>query len=367
MRGPGSYPLVRRFFCACLLLAGCSGSVPEPVAPADDAEVPTFVLRGARTATGEPIELEVQDGLIVAPGTLADDVRVIDAQGFYVVPGVIDAHVHLAYYPVADQLPATGIVGAVDLAAPEAFLDRTPAPGRLRVRSSGPMITAVEGYPTESWGHDGYGIECSTASDAERAIERLASRGAALVKIALAGEPELDEATLIAAVTRAHAMGLKVAAHALTDEEAARAGRVGVDVLAHTPVTALSPATVAMFADRAVVSTLLAFGARDSTIANLASLHQAGARVFYGTDLGNTRAARIQASELALLREAGLTPAEILAAATTGPAEYFGFDGLGSLQPGAAASFLLIEGDPMVDEAAIATPRAVYVDGMLAR
>ena len=60
---------------------------------------------------------------------------------------------------------------------------------------------------------------------------------------------------------RARAHGLRIATHALDDAAAAEAAEAGADILAHTPVAPLAPATVRAWSGRAVITTLAAFGA----------------------------------------------------------------------------------------------------------
>jgi hypothetical protein len=64
-------------------------------------------------------------------------------------PPIIDSHVHLAYWPVADQLVAQGVGAVVDLGAPEATLG-APAPPALQVIAAGPMLTHPGGYPLDA-------------------------------------------------------------------------------------------------------------------------------------------------------------------------------------------------------------------------
>ncbi len=135
-------------------------------------------------------------------------------------------------------------------------------------------------------------------------------------------------------------------------------------MLAHTPLEALSDATVELWSDRAVISTLRAFGSREVAIDNVRRLREAGATVLYGTDLGNLRVEGIDAGELLLLGQAGLSPAEIIASGTAAPAQLWSMEGLGSLTPGNAASLLVLDGDPLVDPTLLAEPALVFVDGV---
>lgn len=230
--------------------------------------------------------------------------------------GVVDSHVHLSYYPVALH----GLSAVVDLAAPERTLSATPP---LRMLRSGPMLTHPNGYPLDAWGSDGYGIGCSDAACVTLVIDRLISEGAGVIKVAL-DEDGLDPTLLPVVVERAHAKHKKVAAHALTDAGVRVAAAAGVDVLAHTPIEPLTDP--AAWKGRAVITTLAAFGGSASAIDNLRRLHEAGAIVLYGTDLGNLRVDGPSADEQALMKQSGLTDAEITAAMTTVPWHYWGFD-----------------------------------------
>jgi hypothetical protein len=282
-------------------------------------------------------------------------------------PPIVDSHVHLTYWPVADRLAATGIAAAVDLAAPEVrgVVPEVRGDARLRVISSGPMLTRPGGYPLDSWGADGYGIGCADAASVTAAIDRLARQGAGVIKLAL-DEDGLDPALVPAAVAAAHARRLRVAVHALSDRSARLAGEAGADLLAHTPVEPLRPETVAAWRGRAVISTLAAFGGGRAAISNLRALRAAGAIVLYGTDLGNLRDAGPSAAEVALLREAGLDDAAIAEAMTTAPARYWGLP-FGAVAAGAEASFLVLDRDPRRDATALLSPRAVWMRGQRAR
>jgi hypothetical protein len=266
-------------------------------------------------------------------------------------PPIVDSHVHLSYDPVGGELARRGVLAAVDLAAPEATLgQRSP----IELVAAGPMLTHGGGYPLDAWGADGYGVGCDDAACVTATIDRLAAHGARVIKLALDADG-LAPALIPVAVAAAHAHGLRVAVHALSDASAAQAAAAGVDVLAHTPVERLSDATVAAWRGRAVISTLAAFGGSDTAVDNLARLRAAGATVLYGTDLGNTRDVGPSADEVALLRKAGLDDAAITAAMTTTPIAFWGFD--------LARSYLVLDGDPRHDIWHLLHPREVWQRG----
>ena len=237
---------------------------------------------------------------------------------------IVDSHVHLAFYPVAEQLGEHGVRYAVDLAAPESALGKDYP---IEVIQSGPMLTRPGGYPLDSWGKDGYGIGCADRDCIFSAIDRLTGRGAKVIKLAL-DENGLDPALARFATKLAHQRGLKVAAHALSDRSARLAAEIGVDVLAHTPTELLSQRTVDAWGGgkRAVITTLAAFGGSEEAIDNLRRLSAVGVIVLYGTDLGNLRVDGPSQDEIALMRRAGMTSEEITAAMSTVPRKFWGFD-----------------------------------------
>jgi imidazolonepropionase-like amidohydrolase len=186
--------------------------------------------------------------------------------------------------------------------------------------------------------------------------------GAALIKAPLVDPPELDDTAAQAIVDRAHLRGLKVAVHALSENAAHRGAFMGADVLAHMPVEALTEETLATWANRTVISTLAAFGGASAS-ENARALHATGATVLYGTDFGNTTTPGIDPDEIRELMAAGFDGRAIVAAGTTAPAAFWGFDDLGAIAPGKTASLLVLEEDPFVSPMTLATPVAVYVHG----
>lgn len=329
--------------------SGHGSSQPIPATPAAGEYAP-FSLTG-KLPGGRTVTLDV-DGS-GAPHLRPTPEAATTAAAPFLSPPTVDSHVHLAYWPVAEQLRARGVLTAVDLGAPLATLEALRlAP--IDVRFAGPLLTSPGGYPLDSWGSAGYGLACADVGCLEAAVADLANRGASVIKIALAPNG-LAPALVEPAVQAAHRAGLLVAAHALSDEAAALAGRAGCDVLAHTPVEPLAPSTVELWRKRAVISTLAAFGGSAAAVDNLRRLRAAGATVLYGTDLGNQRDAGPSEAEMDLLREAGLDEAALFQAMTTAPARFWRLP--------ADAAFLVLAADPSLDARALLAPRAVIQRG----
>lgn len=165
---------------------------------------------------GDKIHSVVQTYTVATKTTELYGGEVTEEVPTWVWPPIVDSHVHLAVSPVGEQLAAHGVGAVVDLGAPESTL-RAAAP--LTIIASGPMITQPNGYPLDSWGANGYGIGCSERTCVIAAIDRLAAAGAGVIKL------PLDRGGMVAelvapAVDHAHAKGLKVAVHALTNEAA---------------------------------------------------------------------------------------------------------------------------------------------------
>ncbi len=353
-----------------LLLSACgpAGAAKITGPPAADARARSLLLRSVVPMGADgPVDVVVDDGLVTAvvpSGEAEAGARtVVPGDGRVVLPGFVDSHVHLLYLPEAGAMGDGGIAAAVDLAAPMAFFSTDF--GDVRVVGSGPMVTGPGGYPTRGWGAAGYGLECANADEAVAAVESLAEAGAVVVKLPITGSPGLSETALRAAAARAHELGLRVATHALGSDQALLAAAIGADVLAHTPTEPLSDEALEAWSDRAVVSTLRAFGGSAAAVDNLRRLREAGAVVLYGTDFGNTRTAGIDRAELELLGHAGLDAEAIVAAGTTAPAEWWGLDGLGAIEVGAEASFLLYDRDPTADPRDLASPDVVVLRGVV--
>jgi len=288
--------------------------------------------------------------------------KAIDASGLILVPAFIDAHVHLAVAGepalVSREQIQSGVAAVLDLGAPERLLPLDHPP--LRIRFSGPLLTAPGGYPTRSWGRNGEGLELATADQARAAVQRLARAGARFVKLAFDPRfPLLPPEVARAAADEAHRLGLRVAAHALEESSVRQALDAGADVLAHTPRDPLPADLLERMKGKWVISTLHAFGVAPE---RLRALRDAGARVAYGTDLGNENTAPgIDARELALLEAAGMDP---LVAATSEAAALLLLPDLGSLAPGASASLLAVRS---LSPADLVRPAWVMIDGTLLR
>jgi imidazolonepropionase-like amidohydrolase len=294
----------------------------------------------------------------------------LDATGQLLVPAFTDAHVHLAISgdprAQSEVLLRGGVAAVLDLGAPERLVAALVACAPLQVAFAGPLLTAPRGYPTQTWGAGGYGLEIASENEARESVARVAALGARFVKLALdARFPVLVAATVRAAVEEAHRRELLVAAHVFEPDLVRLAVEAGVDVLAHTPDGTLPDDLVREIGTRGlrVISTLHAY--RGEGIENLRRLREAGAVVAYGTDLGNEGIAPgIDAEELSLLSAAGLSVGAILDAVHEA-ALLAGIPG--TLTPGARADLMLVPEEALAQPALLAQPSRVWIAGVLRR
>ncbi|GAB1693321.1 amidohydrolase family protein [Krasilnikovia sp. M28-CT-15] len=250
------------------------------------------------------------------------------------LPGLCDAHVHSALVDLG-TVRAGGIAAVWDLggvpAAVAALAERAArrGSGLPRIRHAGPFLTAPGGYPSDrSWAPPGSWREIHSPADAAEAVGEAHAAGATIIKVTLhAGGPMPSPATLRALVDAAGGLGLPVVAHAEGAGTVAAAYEAGAGLLAHTPWTeTLDAGLVRDCAARMTwLSTLDIHGwggpdpARDTAIGNLRAFLGQGGAVRYGTDLGNgPLPPGINPREIRALRQAGLSPDDILTA-MTGP------------------------------------------------
>jgi len=358
----------------------------------------SYALKGARVldlATGAwsaPALVLVSGGRIsrIAPEAeyragLADST--VDLTGKYLIPGLIDAHVHLGIggRPAANALAdlRAGFTTVADLGAVSHAI--------LRLRDSinagllpGPRVLAAGLWVGIKGGVCEFtGIGIAGGAEAFRArIRENAAAGADLVKLCVSGWPaesfanperyELPDEVLAASVAEAHAEGKLAVAHAISRGAVQASLRAGVDGLAHAAY--LDSATAAAMRDQRMfmVATLASLTGADSSAASrglresVLLAHRLGVRILLGTDGGVLPHGR-NAEEALALRAAGLEPLEVLRAGTLYAAAALRLaDSLGALRSGMAADLLALEGDPLQDLAVLRRPRLVMARGRIA-
>ncbi len=353
--------------------------------------MPSTVLRNVRifdgSGFGEVTELAWRDGAFVASAD--DDAVVVDGGGGFVIPGLIDCHVHLYGHETLEELAAHGVTTALDMSSPPPLVAALRGQrGVTDIRSGLMALTSPESAHAQRMRDIPAAQESLVGGvvDAPAAVARRVAQGADYIKLVI-DLPGFDQATVDSIVAEAHRHGLMTIAHASRSDAVEMAQRAGVDVLTHVPLDraigpdqaeALSAAGVVCVPTltmmKGIVDRLAAAGAPgpryEPAVASVAALHRAGVPILAGTDANQTPAAPASPpmgaslhDELALLVDAGLTPVEALRAATGVAADHFGLADRGRLTPGLRADLVLLEQDPTAGIAATRGIRGVWIEG----
>ena len=291
----------------------------------------------------------------------ADKSQILEGVGMTMLPGFIDAHVHLGFFDPKRVLQG-GITTARDTGWPATKifplarrLATDPKAGPFLL-ASGPMITAPGGYPLSAgWAPQGTALEVTTAQDGREAVKRLKAQGATLIKVAQESRqgPVLPLDVLSEVVKQAHELGLKVTSHLGSLDQLEVALDAGVDELAHGLWSdeVIPDATIARMvqAGMTVIPTLHIDPSRQR-IDNLKRFLSAGGKVIYGTDMGNSGPPPgIDVAELKLMMDAGMSASETLTSATAGAADYLGLKHRGRISVGYIADLIVVKGNPLED------------------
>lgn len=348
----------------------------------------------------------VRGGRIVSVGEGAPPagVPVVDLEGRFVIPGLIDAHVHVGNTADALRALRTGVTTMRSAGSghyADVGMRELQRAGHLvvpEVRAAGyhvrpdPAEALFQDHPALGrWMSDGIrGPEALAAM-----VRAMAERGIDFVKVNAterAGTPNTDprrqlysEEELRLIVETAAAAGIPVMAHAHGDGGGEAAVRAGVRSIEHG--TYLSPGTLTLMAERGTFLVPTIAIVRDLTIPGgdydnaalqirgramlprvqemVRAAHRLGVRIVAATDTGYGPASTTTlAHELLELVEVGLTPAEALRAATVVAAELLGVaERAGRVAPGLEADLVILERSPLDDIGVVQDPLMVVSDG----
>jgi imidazolonepropionase-like amidohydrolase len=400
-------------------------SLAQSPASATVALTGARVIDGTGRPPRDQATILIVNGRIESVGAGADvkipsGVTRVNLTGKTVMPGMINAHGHSANgdkkLPVRDQVVQQmrlyaqyGVTTVVTLGDDGKESVRvhdengSPSLDHARLFSAGPAVVA------------------RNADEARQLVNANADLGVHVIKTRMNGVPsDMTPEVYSALIDQAHKRGLRVACHLFYLHEAMGMVNAGLDVIGHsirdqdvdasfiaelkrrdvsyvptltrdlavfvyesTPAFLSDPFFLKgvtftrgqldqvkdpVFQQRVAQSgeAQMIKKALDQASRNLKILSDGGVRIAMGTDSG-TQVGRWQGYfehvELEMMVKAGMTPMQVLVAATSGSAEAMKLDQLGAIQPGKQADLLVLNADPLSDIRNTRQIHSVWVGG----
>ena len=373
------------------------------------------VLEGARVIRGDGTPAIdgatiVVNGDRIAQVGKASDIRVpagatrVNLAGKTVMPAIVDAHTHLSQTREALTVDLTrrasfGIGATLSLG-----LDAGEVPFEMRAHplaGAARYFTAGRGITSPEPGRTDVPYWVTTEAQARQAVQEQAALKVDIIKIWVDDRngqyKKLSPPLYTAVIDEAHKRGLRVAAHIFNLSDAKGLLRAGIDAFAHgirdvdvdDELVALVKARpnvvlIPNMPDRGVAvdygwlrgsipagelakiqeaatnrpELQTAFGIQAR---NLARLSAAGMTIAMGTD-GNTPWA--PHVEMADMVASGMTPAQVIVAATRNGAQFLRIADAGTIAAGKVADLLVLDADPLDDITNTRRISAVYVRGV---
>ena len=418
------------FFTLAFVLAGAAHAQQPASAP--------IVLHAARLLqvdTGvllQPGEILVEGERIRAVGRSVEHpqgAKVIDLGDVTLLPGLIDAHVHLFLHPGAEDLQTveesvpwrtllaadaakadllagytaerdlgTEGAGSADTAVRDAINQGLILGPRLRI--SGNAINILGGHEDAIHYNPAQHVlpNADYANSIDQLIEVIRQQqkeGSDFIKIYETGKDtvvdgelhtpyEYTEAQLAAAVEEAHRLGTGVAVHAMGEPGTLFAAQAGVASIEHA--TQLSDETMRLMREKQIpaVPTFAIFdyfaqhaptpavAAREKALLDVKIREfkkqiAAGIPFAVGSDVGPFPHGT-QAVEMELMVRYGMKPLAVLQADMINGAKLLGWEGqIGELKPGYFADIVAVPGNPLEDITAVERVSFVMKDGAIVR
>jgi imidazolonepropionase-like amidohydrolase len=376
----------------------------------------TTVFEGARVIVGDG-QPPLENATFVVTGTRfvqvdrASEVRApagatrVVLTGKTVMPAIVDTHTHLSQTrdALAEDLRRRAYYGVS--AAMSLGQDAGDLPFQMRAQTmpgAARFFTAGRGITMPEPGRTDVPYWITSEADARKAVQELATQKVDIVKIWVDDRngkyKKLTPELYTAIIDEAHKRGLRVTAHIFSLDDAKGLLRAGIDAFAHgVRDRDIDDEGLALFKsrknvvvvpnlpDRGVATDLswlrdslteaefkkLQAGAVDRPelqqafgiqARNLAKLSAAGVRIALGTDGNTPWGAHL---EMADMVASGMTPAQVLVAATRNSADLLRMTDAGTIATGKSADFIVLDANPLDDIANTRRIASVYLRGAM--
>jgi imidazolonepropionase-like amidohydrolase len=340
----------------------------------------------------------------IGTGAAPSGMRSIDLKGKYVLPGLIDAHTHIADLASARRALESGVTTARD-AGVDAWVDVGLRELVRKGAIAGPDMIAT-GYwvrpplPEQAFLTDPSLSPFMSGFDTPEAVRQIVrsnqAHGVDWIKVFASGaggpgearRPLLSEAAMRAAVEEASTKGVPVFAHSHSDDGTIAAVRAGVRCIEHG--TYVTDSTLALIKEKGVYfdptyvsETDFADhgGDNNNLVAELnyrplvprleqtiRKAHEIGVKVVAGTDgaYGPKSLTRVTQEILAFIRM-GFTPLEAIQSATILSAEMLKLEkSIGSIEKGKEADLMVVDLNPLSEPWILQEPLLVVSNGRVA-
>lgn len=331
--------------------------------------------------------------------------KVIELNGLAILPGFINTHVHSGFKYINNEpcnkfdeefLRACLCEGITTIRDEEMLTDDSiedvvSQKEYLAKSSCFPRIITTGKFFSAPGGYGGMQpIPVSSAEEAQRKVNEVLDKGIDMIKTVLEdgmdpstiGLPKLSDELLKAICDQAHKRGAKVSAHVTQAHNLKRLVDAGIDDAGHMVYDDLSDELIDLMIkkDVYVVPTLSVlkmiqdkYGASllEKGMENVFRFVQAGGKIGLGNDFIEEELPWYRSGmpkmELQLLKEAGLTNMQIIAAATKHAAEICSINHeVGTVERGKIADLIIVEGNPLEDLDCIYNIKMVMKEGCMA-
>lgn len=304
--------------------------------------------------------------------------NVIDMTGQYVLPGFINAHVHLFGYPDGfnKQEMQKWIRAGFTTLRDEGVHTRHTTEDAVRFRdecAKDPSLPTLHVCGRFISGPNGYGglssICVEDEAQARDAVRRQYEAGVNHIKLSLedgynlwtSTQPKLSPAVVRAICDEAHRYGLKVSAHVTQAKNLRSILTCGLDDLSHTPTPTLPEEQIEEMIKLGIllIPTLTNFAEFSSRVnydifqfieANLRSFVEMGGTVAFGNNHIQTVEPWFNVGmpmmEVSLMLRAGMTIEQVIASLTSGAALALGLPRHGKVKKDYIADLVAIPGNP---------------------